>query len=82
MPHSGDLPTTAAPNSSREKGDRKGKIIQRRYYDGHGKATINIDYDHDHGAGKPNAHDGDWSHDPPVRSPGRSLTAKKKRSGP
>jgi hypothetical protein len=52
MARSRDLPTTANPNTSREKRDRKGKVIQRRYYGGDGKAIINIDYDHDHGAGK------------------------------
>ena len=38
MPRSGDLPTTGNPNSSREKRDKKGRIIQRRYYGGDGKA--------------------------------------------
>ena len=79
MPRSGDLPTTGNPNSSKVKRDRKGKIIQRRYYGRDGKAILNIDYDHDHGAGKPHGHDWDWTQDPPVRQPGRPLTAHEKR---
>jgi hypothetical protein len=54
-------------------------VIQRRYYGGDGKAVINIDYDHDHGAGKPHGHDWDWTQDPPIRLPGRPLTAGEKR---
>jgi hypothetical protein len=80
MPRSGDLPTIGNPNSSLEKRDKKGKIIQRRYYGGDGKAIINIDYDHDHSAGKPHGHDWDWTQDPPVRLPGRPLTASEKRN--
>jgi hypothetical protein len=79
LPRSGDLPTTGSPNSSRDKRDKKGKIIQRRYYDGDGKAVINIDYDHDHGAGKPHGHDWDWTQELPIRLPGRALTAREKR---
>jgi hypothetical protein len=79
MARSGDLPTTGNPNSSKEKRDKKGKIIQRRYYGGDGKAIINIDYAHDHGAGKPHGHDWDWTQEPPVRLPGRPLTASEKR---
>jgi hypothetical protein len=79
MARSGDLPVKGAPNSSREKRDHKGKIIQRRYYDGDGNAILNIDFDHDHGAGKPHAHDWDWTHDPPLRLPGRPLTSIEKR---
>jgi hypothetical protein len=78
MSRSGDLPTAGSPNSSREKRDKKGKIVQRRYYDGEGKAILNIDYDHDHGAGIPHGHDWDRTHDPPVRLPGRRLTAREK----
>jgi Bacterial toxin 24 len=79
MSRSGDLPTTGNPNSSKEKRDKKGNIVQRRYYGGDGKAILNIDFDHDHGAGKPHAHDWDLTQDPPVRLPGRPLTAKEKR---
>lgn len=79
MPQSGDLPTTGNANSSRERRDNKGVITQRRYYDGDGKAVLNIDYDHDHGAGKPHGHDWDWTQMPPVRFPGRPLTASEKR---
>jgi hypothetical protein len=79
MSRSGDLPTTGNPNSSREKRDSKGKVIQRRYYGGDGRAIMNIDYDHDHGSGKPHAHDWDWAQTPPVRLPGRPLSAAEKR---
>ena len=79
MSHTGDLPTTANLNSSREKHDADDNVIQRRYYGGDGKAIINIDFDHDHGAGKPHAHDWDWSTDPPIRLPGRRLTASEKK---
>ncbi|HEY3966788.1 MAG TPA: hypothetical protein VGM05_19655 [Planctomycetaceae bacterium] len=79
MTRSNDLPTVGTPNTSREKRDKKGKVIQRRYYGGDGKAVVNIDYDRDHGAGRPHAHDWDWTQDPPVRLPGRSLTAAEKK---
>lgn len=79
MPRSVDLPTIGGPNTSREKRDDQGKVIQRRYYGGDGKAIINIDYDHDHGAGIPHAHDWDWTQEPPIRLPGRALTASEKR---
>lgn len=82
MLRSGDLPTTGNPNTSAEKRNKKGKVVQRRYYGGDGKAIINIDYDHDHGAGKPHGHDWDWTQDPPVRLPGRSLTAKEAKENP
>ena len=79
MPPSIELPATGAPNTSREKRDPQGTIIQRRYYGGDGKAIINIDYDHDHGGGKPHAHDWDWTNDPGVRLPGRPLTSSERR---
>ena len=75
MTRSGELPTLAAPNTSRERRDADGNVIQRRYYDGNGRAVINIDYDHDHGAGCQHGHDWDWLRDPPVRLPGRPLAA-------
>jgi hypothetical protein len=76
MVWSDDLPTIGNPNSSREKRNKKGKIIQRRFYDGDGKAIIDIDYEHDHtGAGNPHAHDWNWTKDPPVRLPPRPLRA-------
>ena len=78
MSRSGDLPITGNPNSSKDRRDKKGRIVQRRFYDGEGKAIINIDYDHDHGAGKPHGHDWDWTVDPPVRLPGRPLTPGEK----
>jgi hypothetical protein len=67
------------PNSSKDRRDKKGRIIQRGYYDGDGKAVLNIDYDHDHDAGNPHCHDWDWAQDPPVRLPGRPLTASEKK---
>jgi hypothetical protein len=67
-----DLPTDGNPKSSREKRDRHGNVIQRRFYGGNGRAIKNIDYDHDHGAGQPHAHDWDWTQEPP-RQPGRPL---------
>ncbi len=79
MPQGGDLPIKGNPNTSRDKRGEKGKIIQRRFYGGDGKAIINIDYDHDHGAGKPHGNDWDWTQNPPVRQPGRPLTASEKR---
>ena len=79
MPRSIDLPSTGSPNTSKEKRDRKGKIIQRRYYGADGKAIINIDFDHDHGAGKPHGHDWDWTQDLPLRLPGRRLTGSERR---
>ena len=79
MVRSNDLPATGSPNSSREKRDKKGKIIQRRYYGGDGRAVVNIDYDHDHGAGKPHGHDWDWTQDPPIRLSGRKLTTSEKK---
>jgi hypothetical protein len=80
MPHPTDLPTVGSPNTSREKRDQKGNVIQRRYYGGDGRAVINIDYDHDHGAGRPHAHDWDWTQDPPVRLAGRALTSSEKKN--
>jgi hypothetical protein len=67
------LPQVGNPNTSAVRRDRKGKVIQRRFYGADGKAIKNIDYDHDHGAGQSHAHDWDWSQDPPVRLPGRPL---------
>ena len=80
MPRSGELPAMGNPNSSKERRDENGNIIQRRYYGGDGRAIININYDHDHGSGKPHAHDWEWTQDPPVRLTGRALTASEKRN--
>lgn len=74
-----NLPIVGNPNTSVVRRDRRGKIIQRRFYGGDGKAIKNIDYDHDRGAGRPHAHDWDWTQDPPVRLPGRPLKASEKR---
>ena len=71
MPRHG-LPATGPPNSTDERHDAAGGIIQRRYYGPDGRAVKNIDYNHDHWAGVPHAHDWDWTQDPP-RGPGRPL---------
>jgi hypothetical protein len=65
-----NLPAVGSPNTSVVERDDKGQVIRRRFYGGDGKAVKNIDYDH--GAGKPHAHDWDWTKDPP-RQPGRPL---------
>ncbi len=56
-----DLPRTGNENSSAVRRDERNVVIQRRFYDGSGRAIKNIDFDHDHGAGKPHAHDWDWT---------------------
>jgi hypothetical protein len=65
-----DLPTTGSPNTSRVKRDRKGNIIQRRYYGPDGKAIKNVDKEAHHGHPNPHIHDWDWTKDPP-RQPWR-----------
>ena len=40
---------------------------------GDGKAIVNIDYDHYHGAETPHAHDWDWMHIRPARLPNLAL---------
>ena len=61
-----NLPATGPPNSSQERRGESGQMIQRRYYDGDGRAVKNLDYDHDYeGAGRPHAHDWDWTKKPP-----------------
>lgn len=68
-----ELPPMGNPNSSIVRRDSRGAIIQRRFYDGNGRAIKNIDFDHDHGAGKPHAHDWDWTTEPETRGDGRPL---------
>lgn len=80
MPSPDELPSVGNPNTSRERRDGDGNVIQRRYYGADGRAVINIDYDHDHGAGQPHAHDWDWTQTRPLRLPGRPLTATEKGS--
>jgi hypothetical protein len=65
-----DLPTTSNPNTSRVKRDKKGKIIQRRFYAADGKAIKNVNYEAHHGHPNPHVHDWDWTKDPP-RQPWR-----------
>jgi hypothetical protein len=68
------LPETGNPNTSVEEFDEKGDRIRRRYFGSDGNAIKNVDYGHDHGVGKPHAHDWDWSRIEP-RLPGRPLKA-------
>lgn len=67
----GDLPGKAKPNSTdvKDKGGGEGQI---RDYGPDGRAKVDYDFGHDHGAGDPHAHDWNWSKKPP-RQPGRSL---------
>ena len=68
-----DLAGSGAANTSAEKKDAKGDLIQRRFYGPDGRALKNIDYGHDHtGVGEPHAHDRDWTKVPP-RQPPRAL---------
>ena len=68
-----DLPATGKADTTVEKKDDKGNVIQRRTYDKDGRAEKNVDYGHDHtGVGDPHAHDWDWTKVPP-RQPPRSL---------
>jgi hypothetical protein len=75
MPRSSnDLPSSGSPNSTAEKKDSAGNIIQRRYYGPDGRAQKNIDYGHDHtGMGDPHAHDWDWTLPKKKRRPPRAL---------
>jgi hypothetical protein len=66
------LPSVGSPNTSVEEHDDKGNLIRRRFYGKDGLAIKNIDYSHDHGAGKPHAHDWDWAQVEP-RQAGRRL---------
>ena len=66
------LPHQGNPNSSSEEKDGNGNLIRRRFYGKDRNAIKNIDYSHDHGAGKPHAHDWDWTKDEP-RQAGRPL---------
>ncbi len=66
------LPAIGSPNTSQVERDAKHLVIRRRFYGGDGRAIKNIDYDHDHGAVVPHAHDWDWMKDLP-RQPGRTL---------
>ncbi|HEX7449728.1 MAG TPA: polymorphic toxin type 24 domain-containing protein, partial [Pirellulales bacterium] len=59
---SNDLPANAAPNSSAEKLDAGGNVLQKRFYGSDGRAIKNIDHGHDHtGVGDPHVHDWDWT---------------------
>ncbi len=66
-----DLPARGEPNSTgvKDYGEGRGQI---RDYGPDGKAKVDYDFGHDHGAGDPHAHDWNWSKEPP-RQPGRPL---------
>lgn len=66
-----DLPGSAEPNSTavKDSGDGRGQI---REYGPDGRAKVDHDFGHDHGAGDPHAHDWNWSKTPP-RQEGRPL---------
>jgi len=67
-----ELPVMGNPNTSAVRRDENGRIAQRRFYGGDGRAIKNIDYEAHHGAPNPRAHDWDWTKDPP-RQPFRNL---------
>jgi len=72
-PHGFEIRTPASgpPNSSQQfPAADGGKTV--RDYGPDGRATRDVDYGHDHGAGDPHAHDWDWSRDRP-RGPGRPI---------
>lgn len=64
------LPKRGNPNTSRVKRDKNGRIIQRRFYGGDGRAIKNVDNEAHHGHPNPHIHDWDWTKDPP-RQPWR-----------
>ena len=62
-----ELPTVGNPNSSRVRRNKKGKIVQRRYYGGDGRAIKDVDFEAHHDSSNP--HDWDWTKDPPRQPP-------------
>ncbi|MEB3164907.1 MAG: hypothetical protein VKK80_16875 [Prochlorothrix sp.] len=76
-PRERDLPAKGQPNSWLEKRDDSQDLLQRRYYGTDGRAQINIDYSHDHGAGCPHAHDWNWELKHPRQSH-RPLTPEER----
>ncbi|XOS93139.1 hypothetical protein ACLMAB_05740 [Brevibacillus laterosporus] len=70
----GSLPIKGEKGFTSKDQVKDGKVIQRRYYDGEGKADMDIDYT-DHGNPKqhpkvPHRHDWDWSSGSPERGSG------------
>ena len=66
-----DFKPTGEPNSSKDKIDKDGNIVTRRWYDENGKAYKDVDYTN-HGNAKnhpkvPHEHTWDWSSGKPVR---------------
>lgn len=71
------VPMTAKSNSVKAKIDGKGKTIQERYYDSHGKAYLDIDYT-DHGNRKmhphvPHEHQIHFKNGTPFRGTGKEI---------
>lgn len=64
-----NLPLTDKPNSVRER-VKDGKVVQRRHYDGNGRAKVDEDFS-DHGTpnlhSNPHYHEWDWSSGTPKR---------------
>jgi hypothetical protein len=71
-PPGGDrTPAWGAPGTTEEfPKEGGGKTI--RQYDGAGRATRDIDFGHDHGAGDPHKHQWDWTKQAP-RQPGERI---------
>ena len=63
-----ELPNEWQPNTSLDRRNEHGAIVQRRFYGQDGRAIKDIDYNHDHGAGQPHAHDWDWAQEEPRQS--------------
>ncbi|AZK44966.1 hypothetical protein [Paenibacillus lentus] len=68
------LPVSGEKSLSSKDLVKDGKVVQRRYYDGSGKAEMDIDYDHSDGDGThtfPHRHNWYWPEvGPPSRGPG------------
>lgn len=65
------LPVKSEIYSSKDRVNAKGKVVQRRYYDGKGRVRTDIDYTN-HGNSKthpkvPHRHDWKWKNGKPVR---------------
>lgn len=68
----GSLKTEDKPNSSIDLYDKKGNLLQRRFYGEDGKATLDVDFSHGNGDGSHSflhKHIWDWSKDYPQRLP-------------
>lgn len=68
----GSLKTEGKPNSSIDLYDKKGNLLQRRFYGKDGKVTIAVDFSHGNEDGShsfPHKHVWDWSKGYPQRLP-------------